>query len=234
MDNPLVSIIIPVYNGEQFIREAIDSVLAQTYRPIEIIVVDDGSQDNTAKIIKSYPQVTYIYQKNSGHGVAKNTGIQHSKADYLSFLDADDLWDAQKIEIQMNYILNNPEIEYVICNMKNFYQPDCIQNQEIKEKFPDDEQACYTPSGLLIRKAVISKIGGFKPEILEANDTDWHFRAKDEGIHMANVNKLLVHRRIHKSNLSHHRGLESRAVNELLQAVRDSVHRKQNQTKRKE
>lgn len=230
MENPLVSTIIPVYNGEQFIGEAIDSVLAQTYHPIEIIVVDDGSQDNTAKIVKSYPQVIYIHQKNSGCGTAKNTGIQHSKGDFLAFLDADDLWNEQKIEIQMDPLLNNPEIEYVICNMKNFYQPGRIPDQKIKEIFPDKEQAAYIPSGLLIRKTVFKKVGDFNPNMFEANDTDWHFRAKDKGIRMVNVNKLLLYRRIHGSNLSHHRGLESLAVKELFQAVRDSVHRKQSQS----
>jgi glycosyltransferase involved in cell wall biosynthesis len=230
MDNPLVSIIVPVYNGEPFIGEAIDSVLAQTYRPIEIIVVDDGSQDSTAKIVQSYSQVIYIHQKNSGHGVAKNTGIQHSKGEYLAFLDSDDLWDAQKTEIQLDYLLKNPDTDYVICNMKNFLQPGWSPPTNIGDFHSEDEVAGYIPSALLIRRNILNKVGYFNSNMRRANDTDWHFRAKDKGARMANVNKLLLYRRIHESNLSHHRGIESRAVKELLQAVRNSVHRKQSQT----
>jgi glycosyltransferase involved in cell wall biosynthesis len=234
MDNPLVSTIIPVYNGEQFIAEAIDSVLTQTYQPIEIIVVDDGSDDKSREIIKSYQTVTYIFQENLGNGAARNTGIQKSNGDFLAFLDQDDLWIPQKIKTQIDYLIKNPDIGYVACNMKNFIQSGCSLSKDISDIYTEDEQVAYIPSGILIRRKIIEEVGKFNPDMLEANDTDWHFRAKDKGIRMANVNKLLLYRRIHGSNLSHHRGLESRAVNELLQAVRDSVHRKQNQTKRKE
>jgi glycosyltransferase involved in cell wall biosynthesis len=93
MDNPLVSTIIPVYNGEQFIAEAIDSVLAQTYQPIEIIVVDDGSQDKLAEIVKSYPHCyLYISREFRAWGSKKHR-YPTFKGDYLAFLDADDLWD---------------------------------------------------------------------------------------------------------------------------------------------
>jgi len=85
MDNPPVSVIIPVYKNERFIAEAVDSVLAQTYRPIEIIVVDDGSDDNTAEIVNSYTDITYIFQENQGHGKAKNTGIQAARGAFFSF-----------------------------------------------------------------------------------------------------------------------------------------------------
>lgn len=91
MTKHLVSIIIPVYNGEQFIAEAIECVLAQDYRPIEILAVVDGSTDNTADIARSFRKVQYIYQTNQGNGTAKNVGINAARGETLAFLDVDDL-----------------------------------------------------------------------------------------------------------------------------------------------
>ncbi|PJA94745.1 hypothetical protein CO130_02855, partial [Candidatus Jorgensenbacteria bacterium CG_4_9_14_3_um_filter_38_10] len=89
--NPLVSIIIPAYNAEKYIQRALESALAQTYKDIEIIVIDDGSTDKTAEIIKTYqdPRIIYFFQKNQGQGPARNNGIKKSQGEYITFLDAD-------------------------------------------------------------------------------------------------------------------------------------------------
>ena len=102
-DKPLVSAIIPVYNCERYLAEAIESVLAQTYRPIGIIVVDDGSTDGSADVAKSFtdPQVRYFYQPNSGQGAARNQGTNLARGSFFTFLDADDLWTDNKLELQL-------------------------------------------------------------------------------------------------------------------------------------
>src|ERR1700749_2501984 len=104
MNNKLISVVIPVYNGGQYLSSAVDSVLAQTYRPIEIVVVDDGSTDNTAKIAKSYRDVIYVHQENRGNAAARNTGLAHCKGELISLLDADDYWPANKSEIQSAHL----------------------------------------------------------------------------------------------------------------------------------
>ncbi len=137
--NSLVSVIIPAYNAEGFIAEALDSVFSQTYRPLEIIVVDDGSTDKTAKIIKNYqsslsnktditskiiktdsPEVElrYLYQKNSGPSKARNTGIKAAKGDYIAFLDADDLWIGDKLDKQMQLFKREQRIDVIFCNVE--------------------------------------------------------------------------------------------------------------------
>src|SRR5436190_3159495 len=88
--NAAVSVVIPCYNQSHFLQEAIESVLAQSHQNFEIIVVDDGSTDNTSQIARTYPRVRYIYQNNSGLAAARNTGIKHSKGTFVVFLDADD------------------------------------------------------------------------------------------------------------------------------------------------
>ena len=99
---PLVSVIIPVYNREKFLAEAIDSVLAQTYRPIEIIVIDDGSTDKSGEIARSYAETKYIYQDNQGVSVARNIGVDAAQGEFLAFLDSDDMWLHNKLETQIN------------------------------------------------------------------------------------------------------------------------------------
>ena len=92
MQPKLISAIIPAYNAERYISQAIESVLAQPYRPIEIVVADDGSTDGTAAIAKSYSAVRYVYQPNQGPPVARNAGLAHSSGELIAFLDADDFW----------------------------------------------------------------------------------------------------------------------------------------------
>ncbi|GEO05596.1 hypothetical protein AAE02nite_32600 [Adhaeribacter aerolatus] len=110
---PLVSVIIPCYNHAHFLPEAIESVLNQTYPAIEIIVVDDGSKDNTREIAQRYPEVTYIYKQNQGLSAARNTGIDHSRGAYLVFLDADDWLYLDAIETNVNYLRQNPDLGFV-------------------------------------------------------------------------------------------------------------------------
>ncbi len=110
---PLVSVIIPSYNHGHFLADAIDSVQAQTWSPIEIIVVDDGSSDNTQQVAKKCPGVHYIHQSNQGLAAARNTGIHHSKGDFLVFLDADDWLYTDGISINMNQLLQHPEAAFI-------------------------------------------------------------------------------------------------------------------------
>ncbi|MEW6983598.1 glycosyltransferase family 2 protein [Colwelliaceae bacterium 6471] len=109
--SPLVSIIIPVFNDEKYILDSIKSVLSQHYKNIEVIVVDDGSRDNSAQIINAIPdnRVKYIYQENSGSAVARNTGISHAKGEYIAFNDGDDLWAPGRLEQQVSFHLTHPQ-----------------------------------------------------------------------------------------------------------------------------
>ena len=121
MQKPLVSIIIPVYNCDKYIAESIESVLNQTYHPIQTIVVDDGSVDSTAEIVQAYKEVTYIFQENQGHGAAKNSGIAASSGEFIGFNDADDIFVRDKVHRQVQLLMDNPDYGYVICDVQNFW-----------------------------------------------------------------------------------------------------------------
>jgi len=201
MSNPLVSIIIPVYNGEKFIIETLDSVFAQTYRPIEAIVIDDGSIDKTAEIVKSYQRLNYqtgtqgsliyIHQKNSGPSKARNTGIKAAKGDYIAFLDADDLWTPMKLERQMEYITSNNKISLVFGDMKVFNDkgisadssfkkkgyPPCDERGRVLNAFERLVEKNYIPSGtVLLKKKCFENAGYFDESISHGEDYDLWLR----------------------------------------------------------
>jgi glycosyltransferase involved in cell wall biosynthesis len=104
----LVSVIVPVYNGERYLSAALESIFAQDYHPFEVIVVDDGSGDSSAAIAKSFKSVQYIYQTNQGIANAWNLGIDASKGELIAFLDCDDLWTPNKLRLQVDYLVNHP------------------------------------------------------------------------------------------------------------------------------
>src|SRR6187549_3720033 len=111
-ERPLVSIIVPVYNGERYLRAALESIFAQTYRPLEVIVVDDGSVDDSGVIAQSFPEVRYIRQENQGVAAARNHGIETARGEFYAFLDQDDLWTPEKLTVQISYLLNDPDLGY--------------------------------------------------------------------------------------------------------------------------
>jgi len=111
---PEVSVVIPTYNYARYIREAIDSVLAQTYRDSEIIVIDDRSTDDTKGVVSQYgPEIEYIRQENQGLSAARNTGIRNSKGEYIAILDSDDIWLPSKLEKQIKLFEANSELGLV-------------------------------------------------------------------------------------------------------------------------
>jgi teichuronic acid biosynthesis glycosyltransferase TuaG len=113
---PLVSVITAAYNAESFIAETINSVVEQTFTDWEYIVVDDGSADDTARIIKMFSQVKYVYQSNQGVAVARNTGLAHSSGKYIAIIDADDIWVREKLAMQIEVMRNHPEVGFCYTN----------------------------------------------------------------------------------------------------------------------
>ncbi|MHC4131899.1 MAG: glycosyltransferase family 2 protein [Planctomycetota bacterium] len=187
-----VSVIIPAFNAGQFINQTIDSILAQTYSDYEIIVVDDGSTDNTVKVVKNYgANVKYIYQENSGQGAARNTGIAAAKGDWIALLDHDDEWLPDKLSLQMELLKRNPALKWCATNR---YQSDGIRravvgNSEVIEKSLDGKDyfenyfeaatkgVCpVITSTMLIQKVVFEEIGGFDPCLVRCDDLDMWWR----------------------------------------------------------
>ena len=161
---PLVSVVIPTFNCAKYILSALDSVLAQTYRPIEVIVVDDGSTDGTTDIIRNYTDVRYYYQFNQGVSVARNVGIEAAHGEFIAFLDADDCWKNNKLKVQINFMLKYPEFGYTSTQVLDFLDINSPKSLLSKHKGSYDNQIIILPSTLVVRKNVFDKIGAFSPD----------------------------------------------------------------------
>jgi glycosyltransferase involved in cell wall biosynthesis len=201
-NSPLVSVIIPVYNCEKYLAEAIESVLAQAHRPIEIIVVDDGSSDRSAEVARSFPEIIrYYYQRNSGSGVARNTGVQKAQGSLLAFLDADDLWVKERLSLQMPTLEADPAPDMVFGHVSQFFSPDLDQAMRKKVACPDGKMPGYHVGTLLIRRETFLHVGLFNPALQCGEFLDWSFRAKERGLKELLLPDVLMKRRIHASNM---------------------------------
>jgi glycosyltransferase involved in cell wall biosynthesis len=219
---PLVSVIIPVYNGARFLRAALESVFAQTYRPIEVIVVDDGSADDSGVIAQSFPEVHYIRQQNQGVAAARNNGIESARGDFFAFLDQDDLWTPEKLRVQIEHLLNNPELGYTLTHQQCFLEPGTALPSWFRKELLTSVHAGWVLGTLVVRRAAFEQVGNFATGYSAANDSDWFFRAKTAEIPMAIVPELLLLKRIHEANDS---GRAKEILSELLQVVKSSLDR---------
>lgn len=166
----LISVVIPMYNAEKTIKKTIKSVLEQTSIAdiSEIIIIDDGSQDNSRTIVselqKKNPKIRLISQKNGGVSNARNHGIRESKSKWIAFLDSDDCWVKNKIEVQLNYIKQNPKIDFIggnhDVNKISFFLKPISYFHRVSHKELCFKQFCQTPTWI-VKKEIIDSIGCF-------------------------------------------------------------------------
>lgn len=238
MNHPPVSVIVPAYNAEAHLAEALESVLAQSYRPMDVIVVDDGSTDRTAEIVKRFSEVRYVSQQNSGPSAARNRGIALAQADYVAFLDADDVWEPEKLSEQMSVVQEHGNAGLVFADMRHFEecqetQPSMFSKYGLNREFFGDRplvkdavaklvRANFIPtSSVLANKQVVLKAGGFDAQLRKAEDWDLWLRMAL----LAPVGyspKVLVKKRVHAINVSHDaEGMNVAAVEVLEKFARD-------------
>jgi glycosyltransferase involved in cell wall biosynthesis len=225
MSDPLVSVVIPVRNGERFLAEAIASVLAQRYRPLELIVVDDGSSDQSAAIARAVPEVVCLSQAAQGVSVARNAGLACARGELIAFLDADDRWTPDKLSAQVGYLREHPDVQFVMSRMRYFVEPGCAIPPAFRRELLDGDRVSWLLSAFVGRRALFDRCGGFKSDLSTAEDVDWFARVKDRGVPFAVVEEVLLHARIHDRNtsLTAPRG---RVKEDLLAALKRSVDRK--------
>lgn len=225
-EQPLVSVIIPVYNGARHLRAALESVFAQTYRPIEVIVVDDGSVDDSGDIAQSFPEVRYSKQANQGVAAARNNGIAAARGEFYAFLDQDDLWKPEKLKLQIDYLQSHPEIGYTLTQQQFFLEPGAALPPWFRKDLLAVVHTGWVLGTLVVRRTVFEKIGNFATGYSAANDSDWFFRAKAAEIQMAVVPELLLLKRIHEANDS---ARAKEILSELLKVVKTSLDRQRSQ-----
>jgi glycosyltransferase involved in cell wall biosynthesis len=218
---PLVSVIVPVRNGERFLGEALDSVLAQDYEPVELIVVDDGSTDGSGDIAGARG-AHVIRQEGGGLAAARNAGLAAAQGELVAFIDADDVWLPGKLVRQVEYLLDRPDVGFVYTSWTILLEPGVSVPPQFAKGWRRP-RAGYLPSALVVRSSVLDQVGLFDPTYAIGEDADWLARANEAGIRHDVLPDVLVRYRIHEANLIHD---TPRMKDAIFRVLRESVVRK--------
>lgn len=199
---PLVSAIVPIYNGAAFLADAICSITAQTYPAVEIVAVDDGSSDESARIVQAVGrrQIHYLFQPNAGTATARNRGVALATGRYLAFLDQDDLWLPEKLAAQMALLTADPELDLVLGHVWQGAFPAGAAAVDLLACADGQRLAGYLPSTLLVRREAFDLIGGFAAANALTESFDWFVRAKDLKLKTHLAPEIVTIRRIHGAN----------------------------------
>jgi glycosyltransferase involved in cell wall biosynthesis len=218
----LISVIIPVYAGERFLADAIDTVVAQTYGPTETIVVDDGSSDRSTEIAAARADVRLLREPHRGVAAARNAGLSAARGELIAFLDQDDLWAPHKLERQVAALAERPELSFVLSHMRMTLTPGTPRPDWFEPEWLTTPKPGYVPSTWLVRRGAFERVGAFDTSYEIACDSDWLTRAKDVGLASEMLADVLVSWRVHGANGSYDQETMRR---ELLRMLRGTAAR---------
>ncbi|HEY1360222.1 MAG TPA: glycosyltransferase [Thermoleophilaceae bacterium] len=194
---PGISVVMPVYDGERFIAEAIESVLAQSRPAAEMIVIDDGSTDGSAAVVERFPQVKLIRTENRGPAAARNTGVAEATGELITFLDADDLMKPDRLERQAAALEEDPSASFALGRGEVILEAGVEPPTWVPE-----ERQWYAHMTLFTTRRAFELIGPFDEDLRVGEDTDWLFRAFEAGLRPALVPEPVIVRRYHGGNIS--------------------------------
>jgi len=230
---PKISVIIATYNRAQYLPEAIDSVLNQSYQDFELVIVDDGSVDDTKAIVDKYinsntGKIRYFYQENKGPGAARNRGIKEAKGEYVAFLDSDDIWLPEKLEKQSRYLEENPGYAMVYTDAYEFNRKVVTKKSKLAtndrgtmsgEILEHLGMGCFIfLSTVMVRKHVLEQIGSFNPNITIGED--WELWLKIAGKHKIGfIDEILVGYRKHAENIINNLELELQCRHRVINNI---------------
>lgn len=218
----LISVVMPAYNRRAYIGEAIDSILAQTAGRFEIIVIDDGSTDDTAGVaLARGGPVTCHRQPNGGIGSALNHGLRRATGEWLAFLDSDDLWLPDKTARQLAHFENHPDVDLVFGHCEEFVSPEIPAGRVTLGDRATGPRPAPVYGALLARRETFMRAGGFDEKLAVGQFIDWLARARTLGLTEATVPEVVFHRRIHESNTTVRRRADYRDYLKVMKAHLD-------------
>jgi glycosyltransferase involved in cell wall biosynthesis len=196
-----IGVVIPVRDGERYLAEALDSVLAQTHAPADVVVVDDGSADGTAAIAASYaPHVRCVSQAAAGIGAARNRGVAEVRGDFLTFLDGDDAWPLDRLARQVAAFAQMPAPDLVFGHMEQFISPELSAEERAALVCPDRAQPATLANTMLLSRAVWDRVGPFSTTAVRSEFLDWLLRARELDLREVMVDATVLRRRLHGTN----------------------------------
>jgi glycosyltransferase involved in cell wall biosynthesis len=198
-----ISVIMAVYNGEKYLRQALDSILNQTQSISEIIVINDGSTDNTSEILNDYKSnIKVINRENKGPAYSVNEGISISKNDWLCFLDADDLWTNNKLENQYKFSQANPIVKVFLGLSEQFLSDELTEEQKSKIALISNPQKGILRSTMLVHRSIFEKTSLFDTTLVFGEFIDWFTKLKEHNIPYLVQDELFHKRRLHPNSLT--------------------------------
>jgi glycosyltransferase involved in cell wall biosynthesis len=200
-----VSAAVPVRNGEAYLAEAIESVLGQSRPCDQVIVVDNGSTDRSAEIARGFvPAVQLVFEPRPGIGAARNAAMRVASGDYVAYLDADDLWQPRKTELQLAAFEARPELHLVFGHVLQFVSPDVTAEDAAALRVPEDPQPGLYISAMLARRSAIGAVGPWAEDVRVSDGLSFLLRARELGFEQAMLPETVTHRRLHGENHSIH------------------------------
>lgn len=220
---PLVSCVVPTFDAAEHLPGAIACLLAQTHRPIEIVVADDGSKDGTVAIAEAAgPPVRVVSQPTAGPAATRNLGIRSARADFLAFLDPDDRWLPEKLERQLARFAARPELDCSVTQVRIVWDDaDDPAAQALAGHPRAGVVAGYATPTLLARRRAFDRVGLLDEGRWFTDATEWFTRARDLGLVVELLEEPLVERHVHAANLTRRRAAES--ADEFLDLVRQRI-----------
>jgi len=198
MPDPLVTVVVPAYNGEKFLKAALESVFAQDFDSFEVVLVDDGSTDGTGEIARSFP-LRYVYQENQGPSVARNTGLGLAQGELIAFADGDDLLPPNKLSVQVRYLTEHPEVGCVLGRQEWLFE-EGIDPPKLERDPIFGELGGVQLVTAMVRREVLREVGGFDPTYRYAEDRDLFVRMRENGVEIAVLRDVVLHKRLHGAN----------------------------------
>jgi glycosyltransferase involved in cell wall biosynthesis len=202
LTNPLVTVVVAVYNGERFLHAALESLYAQDYKPFEVVFVDDGSTDGSAAIARAFRGIRYVHQENQGLAAARNTGLSHARGEFLAYLDDDDLIPSHKLRRQAEYLVANPDVGCVLGRQEIMLEPGVEPPQWLTRDsiFGDLDGIPFVSA--MIRTQILRDVGGFDASYRFAEDRDLFVRLREHGVRIDVIPEVLLLRRFHGENMN--------------------------------
>lgn len=227
MSEPLVGVVIPARDGERYLGEAIESVLSQTHRALDVVVIDDGSSDATRDVARRYaPDVRCVALPHRGLGAARNAGVEAVRGEYIAFLDQDDVWPAQKLERQLAPFTKPSSPELVFGHVREFISPDLEHAQASRIRCVSESRPAALPGTLLAARASMARAGAFATRWISNDFMAWLLAARQLGLREVMLEEHVLSRRLHASNFSHRSDVTRR---EYLHVVKEALDRRRAQ-----
>lgn len=229
---PTISIILPIYNTEKYVRESLESILNQTYSDFEIICVDDGSTDTSMEIVREIADmdsegriVIVQLEKNSGIATARNAGIAIARGTFIAFADADDIWKPKKLELQMTQFESDPHLDISFCMIQNFISPELSDEEKNVKNVALEPISGQVSGTFFAKKSSFDRVGLLNETYRVGEFIDWMARANELGLTNRIVPGVLYLRRAHTTNTT----LDKPAHADYLTIARQALLRRRSQ-----